>query len=96
MAASSLLTMDNSRTRQNMNGSANWSGIRSSAASLEDLEIPPKFRSFAPSSISISTSLVSPSTCFSPSVFLDSPAFVASSANVSLLCFSSSFQLQNY
>ncbi|KAF2605384.1 hypothetical protein F2Q70_00024833 [Brassica cretica] len=82
MAASSLLTMDNSRTRQNMNGSANWSGIRSSSASLEDLEIPPKFRSFAPSSISISTSLVSPSTCFSPSVFLDSPAFVASSANV--------------
>nr|AJA32882.1 WRKY transcription factor [Brassica oleracea var. capitata] len=65
-----------------MNGSANWSGIRSSAASLEDLEIPPKFRSFAPSSISISPSLVSPSTCFSPSVFLDSPAFVASSANV--------------
>ncbi|CAN6824379.1 unnamed protein product [Brassica oleracea] len=82
MAASSLLTMDNSITRQNMNGSANWSGIRSSAASLEDLEIPPKFRSFAPSSISISPSLVSPSTCFSPSVFLDSPAFVASSANV--------------
>ncbi|KAJ0258791.1 WRKY domain-containing protein [Hirschfeldia incana] len=76
MAASSLLTMDNSRTRQSMNGSANWSG-RSSAASLEDLEIPPKFRSFAPSTISIS-----PSTCFSPSVFLDSPAFVASSANV--------------
>uniref|UniRef100_M4CLL7 WRKY domain-containing protein n=3 Tax=Brassica TaxID=3705 RepID=M4CLL7_BRACM len=65
-----------------MNGSANWSGIRSSAASLEDLEIPPKFRSFAPSSISISPSLVSPSTCFSPSIFLDSPAFVASSANV--------------
>ncbi|KAL0720820.1 hypothetical protein Bca4012_035419 [Brassica carinata] len=81
MAASSLLTMDNSRTRQNMNGSANWSG-RSSAASLEDLEIPPKFRSFAPSSISTSPSLVSPSTCFSPSVFLDSPAFLASSANV--------------
>nr|AVK51644.1 transcription factor WRKY33-1 [Diplotaxis erucoides] len=81
MAASSLLTMDNSRTRQNMNGSANWSG-RSSAPSLEDLEIPPKFRSFTPSSISISPSLVSPSTCFSPSVFLDSPAFVASSANV--------------
>nr|AVK51630.1 transcription factor WRKY33-2 [Sinapis alba] len=81
MAASSLLTMDNSRTRQNMNGSANWSG-RSSSASLEDLEIPPKFRSFAPSSISISPSLVSPSTCFSPSVFLDSPAFLASSANV--------------
>ncbi|KAH0870098.1 hypothetical protein HID58_077120 [Brassica napus] len=81
MAASSLLTMDNSRTRQNMNGSANWSG-RSSTASLEDLEIPPKFRSFAPPSISISPSLVSPSTCFSPSVFLDSPAFVASSANV--------------
>ncbi|CAN7080210.1 unnamed protein product [Brassica oleracea var. botrytis] len=81
MAASSLLTMDNSRTRQNMNGSANWSG-RSSTASLEDLEIPPKFRSFAPSSISISPSLVSPSTCFSPSVFLDSPAFVASSAKV--------------
>ncbi|CAN6911675.1 unnamed protein product [Brassica oleracea] len=77
----SLLTMDNSRTRQNMNGSANWSG-RSSTASLEDLEIPPKFRSFAPPSISISPSLVSPSTCFSPSVFLDSPAFVASSANV--------------
>ncbi|CAF2011564.1 unnamed protein product [Brassica napus] len=81
MAASSLLTMDNSRTRQNMNGSANWSR-RSSIASLEDLEIPPKFRSFAPSSISISPSLVSPSTCFSPSVFLDSPAFVASSAKV--------------
>ncbi|KAG2239335.1 hypothetical protein Bca52824_091845 [Brassica carinata] len=81
MAASSLLTMDNSRTRQNMNGSANWSG-RSSTASLEDLEIPPKFRSFAPSSISISPSLVSPSTCFSTSVFLDSPAFVASSAKV--------------
>nr|AVK51635.1 transcription factor WRKY33 [Crambe hispanica subsp. abyssinica] len=80
MAASSLLTMDNSRTRQNMNGSANWSGR--SSASLEDLEIPPKFRSFAPSSLSISPSLVSPSTCFSPSVFLDSPAFVASSANV--------------
>ncbi|WZZ74587.1 hypothetical protein YC2023_085959 [Brassica napus] len=73
--------MDNSRTRQNMNGSANWSG-RSSTASLEDLEIPPKFRSFAPSSISISPSLVSPSTCFSTSVFLDSPAFVASSAKV--------------
>nr|AVK51650.1 truncated WRKY33 transcription factor [Eruca vesicaria subsp. sativa] len=83
MAASSLLTMDNSITRQNMNGSANWSE-RSSSASLEDLEIPPKFRSFAPSSISISPSLVSPSTCFSPSVFLDSPAFAASSANVSL------------
>ncbi|XP_018433262.1 probable WRKY transcription factor 33 isoform X2 [Raphanus sativus] len=81
MAASSLLTMDNSRTRQNMNGSANWSA-RPSSSSLEDLEIPPKFRSFAPSSISISPSLVSPSTCFSPSVFLDSPAFVASSANV--------------
>ncbi|KAL0658474.1 hypothetical protein Bca4012_079059 [Brassica carinata] len=64
-----------------MNGSANWSG-RSSTASLEDLEIPPKFRSFAPSSISISPSLVSPSTCFSTSVFLDSPAFVASSAKV--------------
>ncbi|CAH8359085.1 unnamed protein product [Eruca vesicaria subsp. sativa] len=73
--------MDNSITRQNMNGSANWSE-RSSSASLEDLEIPPKFRSFTPSSISISPSLVSPSTCFSPSVFLDSPAFVASSANV--------------
>nr|QIN97370.1 WRKY33 transcription factor [Isatis tinctoria] len=82
MAASSLLTMDNSRTRQNMNGSANWSQQTGrTSASLEDLEIP-KFRSFAPSSISISPSLVSPSTCFSPSVFLDSPAFVASSANV--------------
>ncbi|ESQ52514.1 hypothetical protein EUTSA_v10016542mg [Eutrema salsugineum] len=83
MAASSLLTMDNSRTRRNMSGSANWSQQtgRTSTSSLEDLEIP-KFRSFAPSSISISPSLVSPSTCFSPSVFLDSPAFVASSANV--------------
>ncbi|EFH56007.1 WRKY transcription factor 33 [Arabidopsis lyrata subsp. lyrata] len=71
--------MDNSRTRQNMNGSANnWSqqSGRTSTSSLDDLEIP-KFRSFAPSSISIS-----PSTCFSPSVFLDSPAFVSSSANV--------------
>ncbi|CAF1868700.1 hypothetical protein Bca4012_034181 [Brassica carinata] len=79
MAASSLLTMDNNRTRQNMNGSVNWSQqtSRASPASLEDLEIPPKFRSFAPSSIS-----TSPSTCFSPSVFLDSPAFVSSSANV--------------
>ncbi|KAF8046141.1 hypothetical protein N665_3999s0003 [Sinapis alba] len=77
MAASSLLPIDNNRTtRQNMSGSAaNWS--RRSSASLEDLEIPPKFRSFAPSSVSIS-----PSTCFSPSVFLDSPAFVSSSANV--------------
>nr|AAP82932.1 WRKY transcription factor 33 [Capsella rubella]AAP82933.1 WRKY transcription factor 33 [Capsella rubella] len=78
--------MDNSRTRQNMNGSAaatNWSqqNGRTSTSSLEDLEIP-KFRSFAPSSISISPSLVSPSTCFSPSVFLDSPAFVSSSAHV--------------
>ncbi|XP_010509125.1 PREDICTED: probable WRKY transcription factor 33 [Camelina sativa] len=81
MAASSLLTMDNSRTRQNMNGSAaNWSQ-QNGRTSLDDLEIP-KFRSFAPSSISISPSLVSPSTCFSPSVFLDSPAFVSSSANV--------------
>ncbi|KAG2309305.1 hypothetical protein Bca4012_081758 [Brassica carinata] len=79
MAASSLLTMDNNRNRQNMNGSVNWSQqtARTSPASLEDLEIPPKFRSFAPSSIS-----TSPSTCFSPSVFLDSPAFVSSSANV--------------
>nr|AVK51640.1 transcription factor WRKY33-2 [Brassica juncea] len=79
MAASSLLTMDNNRTRQNMNGSVNWSQqtARASPASLEDLEIPPKFRSFAPSSIS-----TSPSTCFSPSAFLDSPAFVSSSANV--------------
>nr|ACV90431.1 truncated WRKY33 protein [Arabidopsis thaliana]ACV90432.1 truncated WRKY33 protein [Arabidopsis thaliana] len=90
--AASFLTMDNSRTRQNMNGSANWSqqSGRTSTSSLEDLEIP-KFRSFAPSSISISPSLVSPSTCFSPSLFLDSPAFVSSSANVSLsvffLCF---------
>nr|AVK51636.1 transcription factor WRKY33-1 [Brassica nigra] len=76
MAASSLLPIDNNTTRQNMSGSAaNWS--RRSSASLEDLEIPPKFRSFAPSTVSIS-----PSTCFSPSVFLDSPAFVASSANV--------------
>nr|AVK51631.1 transcription factor WRKY33-3 [Sinapis alba] len=76
MAASSLLTMDNNRTtRQNMNGSVNWS--QQTARTLEDLEIPPKFRSFAPSSIS-----TSPSTCFSPSVFLDSPAFVSSSANV--------------
>nr|AVK70094.1 transcription factor WRKY33 [Brassica napus] len=74
MAASSLLPIDNNTTRQNMSGSANWS--RRSSASLEDLEIP-NFRSFAPSSVSIS-----PSTCFSPSVFLDSPAFVASSANV--------------
>nr|QBB89741.1 WRKY33 [Brassica rapa subsp. pekinensis] len=74
MAASSLLHIDNNTTRQNMSGSANWS--RRSSASLEDLEIP-NFRSFAPSSVSIS-----PSTCFSPSVFLDSPAFVASSANV--------------
>ncbi|KAJ4869075.1 putative WRKY transcription factor 33 [Raphanus sativus] len=79
MAASSLLPIDNNRTRQNMSGSANWSqqsGRRSSTTALEDLEIP-KFRSFAPSSVSIS-----PSTCFSPSVFLDSPAFVSSSANV--------------
>uniref|UniRef100_A0A1J3K693 Putative WRKY transcription factor 33 n=1 Tax=Noccaea caerulescens TaxID=107243 RepID=A0A1J3K693_NOCCA len=83
MAASSFLTMDNSRTRQNMSGSANWSQQtgRTSTSSLEDLEIP-KFRSFAPSSISTSPSLVSPSTCFSPSLFLDSPAFVSSSANV--------------
>ncbi|CAN8287280.1 unnamed protein product [Cochlearia groenlandica] len=79
MAASSLLTMDNTgsnRTRQNMN----WSQ-QTSSSSLDDLEIP-KFRSFAPSSISISPSLVSPSTCFSPSVFLDSHAFVSSSAIV--------------
>ncbi|KAJ0262284.1 WRKY transcription factor 33 [Hirschfeldia incana] len=79
MAASSLLPIDNSRTaRQNMNSSTNWSqqsGRRSSTA-LEDLEIP-KFGSFAPSSVSIS-----PSTCFSPSIFLDSPAFVSSSAHV--------------
>jgi len=83
MAASSLLPIDNNTTRQNMSGSANWS--RRSSASLEDLEIP-NFRSFAPSSVSIS-----PSTCFSPSVFLDSPAFVASSANVSLSLFYSIF-----
>ncbi|CAH8387208.1 unnamed protein product [Eruca vesicaria subsp. sativa] len=64
--------MDNNRSRQNMNGSVNWSQ-QTARRTLEDLEIPPKFRSFAPSS---------PSTCFSPSVFLDSLAFVSSSANV--------------
>lgn len=97
MAASSFLTMDNSRTRQNMSGSANWSQQtgRTSTSSLEDLEIP-KFRSFAPSFNSTSPSLVSPSTCFSPSLFLDSPAFVSSSANVSpSLFFFSSFSVWN-
>ncbi|XP_010553206.1 PREDICTED: probable WRKY transcription factor 33 [Tarenaya hassleriana] len=86
MAASSLLSMENSSSsRQEMGVSVNWAQQQqqqqqNQRTSLEDLEIP-KFRSFAPSSLSISPSLVSPSN-FSPSVFLDSPAFVSSSNNI--------------
>ncbi|XP_010529128.1 PREDICTED: probable WRKY transcription factor 33 [Tarenaya hassleriana] len=78
-AASSLLSMENGRgTRQDMGVSVNWG--QHQRTSLEDLEIP-KFKSFAPSSLAISPSLVSPSS-FSPSVLLDSPAFFSSSANI--------------
>ncbi|KAK8561585.1 hypothetical protein V6N13_149250 [Hibiscus sabdariffa] len=72
MAASSPFT--------NMDNANQVTTITAAASAWPALQVP-NFKSFAPSSLPISQALVSPSSAFSPSGFLDSPVLFSTSPN---------------